>query len=353
MNILKQYSKGDLQEIYAFNKAIKALPATSLQWFETKNNYAWSKEMHFNEVDVILDLKNKAIGFNHHSTKADKYVPGSDKHTKALAEHAECKRAYELVEKYKIQYTQVIDEPYYKNPDGQMHSFRTGLDIFKYTFTIKIEKYRDVEDTDTYDSYGEYLGCDQESYMDDQDFYFYTTTPYSPKESDIIKGSLDEFLLRYDLNYTHKHHYDDAVEIDDNPIGNYLNNIKTPMAELSKRRRCTNNSLNFDELVKVFGGYDYQLKCYPWSFVDEDYRKGHILCNDVKYSLDSAYGDNKVVDIVNEFLEWYALEDKQYVIDDKIVKIKTRLYWKDFACKSYVTFKALNLQEYEPVKEQS
>ena len=343
--ILGKYSKGDLQEIYAFNKAIKALPKVSLQWSEHENNYDWSKEMHYKEVAIMLDLKYKSIGYTGTLSNADQYVPGSDKHKQAVAEHEESKAAYGLVDKYKIKYEQVIDEPYYKNPKH--------LDIYKYTFTIKIEKYRDVEDTDSYDQYGEYLGCDQESYMDDQEFYFYTTTPYSPKESDLIKDSLHNYLLPYDLNYTNQHHWDDTVDIDDNPIGNYLKDVAIVKLELALRRNCTRNSLNFDVLVEIFGSYNWKLKCYPWSFVSQDYNPGYILCNDLHYSLDNDDRARKVTDIVEEFKQWNAIEDKSYVVDDKIVKVKSFRYWKDFGCNSYVTFKALKLQEYKPVKEQS
>ena len=345
--ILGQYSKGDLQEIYAFNKAIKALPKVSLQWSERENNYDWSKEMHYKEVAIMLDLKYKSIGYTGTLSNANQYVPGSDKHKQAVAKHEESKAAYGLVNKYKIKYEQVIDEPYYKNP--------SHLDIYKYTFTIKIEKYRDVENTDSYNQDGEYLGCDQESYMDDQEFYFYTTTPYSPKESDLIKDSLDGFTLPYHFNYTKKGKYflDDAVDIDDNPIGNYLKDVAIVKLELALRRKCTRNSLNFDVLVEIFGSYDWTLKCYPWSFVSQDYNPGYILCNDLHYSLDNDDRARKATDIVEEFKQWNAIEDKSYVVDDKIVKVKSFRYWKDFGCNSYVTFKALKLQEYKPVKEQS
>ena len=345
--ILGQYSKGDLQEIYAFNKAIKALPAVNLQWSKLENNYDWSKEMHYKEVAIMLDLKYKSIGYTGTLSNANQYVPGSDKHKQAVAEHEECKAAYGLVDKYKIKYEQVIDEPYYKNP--------SHLDIYKYTFTIKIEKYRDVENTDSYDQDGEYLGCDQESYMDDQEFYFYTTTPYSPKESDIIKDSLDGFTLPYHFNYTKKGTYfsDNTADIDDNPIGNYLKNVAILQLELGLRRKCTRHSLNFDVLVEIFGSYDWKLQCYPWSFVSQDYNPGYILCNDLHYSLDNDDRARKVTDIVEEFKQWNAIEDKSYVVDDKIVKVKSFRYWRDFNCNSYVTFKALKLQEYKPVKEQS
>lgn len=345
--ILGQYSKGDLQEIYAFNKAIKALPAVNLQWSKLENNYDWSKEMHYKEVAIMLDLKYKSIGYTGCLSNADQYVPGSDKHKQAVAKHEESKTAYGLVNKYKIKYEQVIDEPYYKNP--------SHLDIYKYTFTIKIEKYRDVENTDSYNQDGEYLGCDQESYMDDQEFYFYTTTPYSPKESDIIKDSLDGFTLPYHFNYTKKGKYllDNAVDIDDNPIGNYLKDVAIVKLELALRRKCTRHSLNFDVLVEIFGSYDWTLKCYPWSFVSQDYNPGYILCNDLHYSLDNDDRARKVTDIVEEFKQWNAIEDKSYVVDDKIVKVKSFRYWRDFNCNSYVTFKALKLQEYKPVKEQS
>ena len=346
--ILGQYSKGDLQEIYAFNKAIKALPAVNLQWSKLENNYDWSKEMHYKEVAIMLDIKYKSIGYTGSLSNADQYVPGSDKHKQAVAKHEESKAAYGLVNKYKIKYEQVIDEPYYKNP--------SHLDIYKYTFTIKIEKYRDVENTDSYNQDGEYLGCDQESYMDDQEFYFYTTTPYSPKESDLIKDSLDGFTLPYHFNYTKKgniYFSDNAVDIDDNPIGNYLKDVAIVKLELALRRKCTRNSLNFDVLVEIFGSYDWTLKCYPWSFVSQDYNPGYILCNDLHYSLDNDDRARKVTDIVEEFKQWNAIEDKSYVVDDKIVKVKSFRYWKDFGCNSYVTFKALKLQEYKPVKEQS
>ena len=345
--ILGKYSKGDLQEIYAFNKAIKALPKVSLQWSEHENNYDWSKEMHYKEVAIMLDIKYKSIGYTGSLSNADQYVPGSDKHKQAVAKHEESKAAYGLVNKYKIKYEQVIDEPYYKNP--------SHLDIYKYTFTIKIEKYRDVENTDSYNQDGEYLGCDQESYMDDQEFYFYTTTPYSPKESDLIKDSLDGFTLPYHFNYTKKGKYllDNAVDIDDNPIGNYLKDVAIVKLELALRRKCTRNSLNFDVLVEIFGSYDWTLKCYPWSFVSQDYNPGYILCNDLHYSLDNDDRARKATDIVEEFKQWNAIEDKSYVVDDKIVKVKSFRYWRDFNCNSYVTFKALNLKEYKPVKEQS
>ena len=340
--ILGQYSKGDLQEIYAFNKAIKALPAVNLQWSDRQNNYDWSKEMHYKEVAIMLDIKYKSIGYTGSLSNADQYVPGSDKHKQAVAKHEESKAAYGLVNKYKIKYEQVIDEPYYKNP--------SHLDIYKYTFTIKIEKYRDLVNTDSYSDDGEYLGCDQESYIDDQEFYFYTTTPYSPKASDIITDSLHNYLLPCDLNYGHQHHWDDAVDIDDNPVGNYLKGVAILKLELGLRRNCTRNSLNFDVLVEIFGSYDWKLKCYPWSFVAQDYNRGYILCNDLHYSLDNDDRGRKATDIVEEFKQWNAIQDKAYIVDDKIVKVKTSVrYWKDFGCRSYVTFKELKLQEYKSI----
>ena len=351
MNILKEYHKGNLKEIYAFNKAIKSLPEVNLQWSNRNESFDWSKEMHYKEVEVILDILKKANLYNPHKS-IDNYLPGSDTYNEIMAIEKTRKTNSELVEKYKIGEMQVIDEAYYSHPTRYTRS--GNLWIYKFTFTIKIEKYRDVEDSDSYDEYGEYLGCDQESYMDDQTFYFYSTDNVVVKMSSIIKEPLSNYCLPYDVPYKDKENSDR----DNNPIGHMINNYARNQEELILRTVAENMGCKFKVLKEIFGDSTFSknsnLKYYPWesygwgfddSFIKSIYtEKNHYL----------NYGPDSIENLVKEYTEWLS-KPRKYVFNDEIIEIKSRRYWRDFGseCRSYVQFKALNLKEYEPVKEQS
>ena len=345
MNILKEYHYGDLKQIYAFNKAIKSLPEVNLQWTQTDGWFDWSEEMHYREVQVMLDILDKANLYNPHKS-IDNYLPGSDTYNEIMAIEKTRKTNSELVEKYKIESSQVIDESYYKHPTSCTSS--SNLWIYKFTFTIKIEKYRDVEDSDSYDEYGEYLGCDQESYMDDHTFYFYTSTMYNVKMSDVIKEPLADYCLPYDVQYEQN-----------DPIGQMIFNNDRREEELVLRTVAENMGYKFKVLKEIFGDSGFSKhsndKYYPWASHGWGYDADCFISSvhtGKQHKLN--YGPDSIENLVKEYTEWSS-KPRKYVLDDEIIEIKGRRYWRDFGseCRSYVQFKALNLEEYKPVTEQS